>query len=316
MEDEGVFNWLYGYAQSRGPGAPIYLTCTGKTDGAGAQAQAVASTQAFADAAGIIYAHTPFQNVEHASGDAPSWAARWEAFLNFGYGEVAAAALGLKPIRLQTLASEPEAWNDRPLLVWVPHSHAFADRNAGCYRRIVPWLQDKYYGADKSSLPQHKGPGIAVAIHIRRGDVTAQHAARFTPNDHILRVIDQICTVVIKKNLRSEIHVYSEGIIESFRDFEQMGCVLHLDEDVFATFHNLLEADILVMAKSSFSYAAALLSAGVKVYEPFWHQPLEDWLCLGPQATLCEAEFSALLDGALENCRLRNAASRYSTGTR
>jgi hypothetical protein len=42
---------------------------------------------------------------------------------------------------------------------------------------------------------------------------------------------------------------------------------------------------------------AALLSGGVKLYEPFWHAPLNDWVTIG--------------DGAFDDAKFRRVLEAY-----
>ncbi len=49
----------------------------------------------------------------------------------------------------------------------------------------------------------------------------------------------------------------------------------------------MIAADILVMAKSSLSYAAGILSDGLKIYTPFnYYRPLTDWLISTPDGSI------------------------------
>ena len=77
------------------------------------------------------------------------------------------------------------------------------------------------------------------------------------------------------------IHIYSQGLTEDFGVLNDLNLTFHLDECTYTTFYNLTSADILIMAKSSFSYAAALFSRGIKIYQPFLHQPQKDWITVG-----------------------------------
>ena len=52
---------------------------------------------------------------------------------------------------------------------------------------------------------------------------------------------------------------------------------MHLNGDVFESLDALINAEIFVMAKSSFSYTAALLSRGIVIYNQFWHASLQRW---------------------------------------
>jgi hypothetical protein len=44
----------------------------------------------------------------------------------------------------------------------------------------------------------------------------------------------------------------------------------------------LAKADVLIMAKSAFSYVAALASRGKIFYEPYWQGPISSWSILPP----------------------------------
>ena len=66
-----------------------------------------------------------------------------------------------------------------------------------------------------------------------------------------------------------------------------------LDDDLRKTFHAMVCADALLVARSSLSYAAALLSRG-EVYadciQHWWHAPLPAW------KRLAEVEAQAIVD--------------------
>jgi hypothetical protein len=58
----------------------------------------------------------------------------------------------------------------------------------------------------------------------------------------------------------------------------------------------IIEADILSWAKSSFSYVAALISEGIKIYEPrLDYPPLSSWVIRGPNGILDCAAFERQL---------------------
>ena len=78
------------------------------------------------------------------------------------------------------------------------------------------------------------------------------------------------------------VRLYSQGKEGDFADIaaEFPGIEMHLDEDPIGTIRGLANARNLVMAKSSFSYIAALLCPGRVFYDPFWHAPLSDWVRL------------------------------------
>ena len=73
-------------------------------------------------------------------------------------------------------------------------------------------------------------------------------------------------------------HIYSQGILDSFKCFESDDTVLHINEDLFSTYTGLVAGNILVTSASSLSYSAALISDGIIYYLPFWHPPLNNWI--------------------------------------
>ncbi len=73
------------------------------------------------------------------------------------------------------------------------------------------------------------------------------------------------------------------------------GTVFHLNECPFTTFHHMVSADVLVMAKSSFSYSAALFSNGIKIYLPFWHKPLQNWIVVNENGGFNKKKFENML---------------------
>ena len=82
----------------------------------------------------------------------------------------------------------------------------------------------------------------------------------------------------MKSGPPQEASLYSQGDISDFYELEDLNIKYHLNDCPFTTFHNLTIPDILVLAKSSFSYSAALFSNAIKIYQPFWHKPQTDWV--------------------------------------
>ena len=73
------------------------------------------------------------------------------------------------------------------------------------------------------------------------------------------------------------INVFSEGKEEEFNELRHERVSLKLNVDIETTFHSLVSAKVLVMAKSSFSYCAAILNTNTIFYLNFWHKPLAHW---------------------------------------
>lgn len=272
---------LYEAMVARRVAPDLAITCRGKRDGGGAQANACISAMAFAAATGIRYLHTPFQYVEHAPGDQAAWTRAWEDFFGLGQGETVIGpdheAVGIKKF-LDT----PPLWKKPGVTVEAQHFLGICNRHPEFYTAIIPRLREKYATSDKSGIALDKGDeDLMVAVHIRRGDVSKHDAvtgSRFTDDAHLLQKVRDILDVTRELGLTARVNIYSQGRAEDFAGFAELGCHLQIDKDAFETVHNLAMSDVLVTAKSAFSFVAGLLSRGVKIYEPFDTVPPGDWM--------------------------------------
>mmetsp|Transcript_22088 Transcript_22088/g.57660 ORF Transcript_22088/g.57660 Transcript_22088/m.57660 type:complete len:412 (+) Transcript_22088:114-1349(+) len=123
----------------------------------------------------------------------------------------------------------------------------------------------------------------AVAVHVRRGDVSQNDTRRHTPDSWYFKLVSRI-----RKTMPdADVHVFSslEGKHEDseFDEYRKRGMTVHLDEtDIAKPWAQLARADVLVMAKSSFSHVPALLSNGCVLYEEYWHRPMQNWVVVNP----------------------------------
>lgn len=280
------------------------ITCTGKKDGAGAQALAVITTQAFAAATGLRYIHTPFAAIAHNDNDDPQWADRWERFFNLGEG-AATDQDGLQRIELKRVMDIDVAATDAAdRLYVVQHGLGFTDANPDALDAIRGVLRQRYNGPDSTDADNiQPDPGlIDVAVHIRRGDVSdaGVNAIRYTQNERIKQALANVLEAIEKMGETASVTIYSEGSMEDFADFVQPGVRFNLGGDAFATYHSLVNADVLLMAKSAYSYSAAILSNGVCVYEPYHRTPLADWISLDEAGDIHRIAFTLRLRRRLE----------------
>ena len=254
------------------------VTCRGKTDGGGAQIQAIMSTQVFASKFGLKYIHTPLKIVQHAVGDPTEWAAKWEASFGLGEGHPREER-GCPIVSLDEFVCGYEG--PTPILEALDF-HDFCDMSPDEY---VP-LRDEF--RSRCQLLRQASEIPYAAIHIRRGDVAvpgAEKSFRLTPLGSIAKTI----SLIQQARPELEIRIFSQG---DARDFTELpaSCILRLNADVFGTLTELMSADLLITAKSSFSYVAALLSRGSVLYDPFWHKPLSSWTVLAPDGSFNEAD--------------------------
>ena len=121
---------------------------------------------------------------------------------------------------------------------------------------------------NKFTLPEKvKKEYIDVAIHIRRGDVSPApwSADRWLDDEYYLGIIKDIEDTLGDK---CEITIYTQRGNFNHKPYRKYKIIYDnesLDNDIWV---KLVNADILVMGLSSFSYSAALLSIGLCIYPP------------------------------------------------
>jgi hypothetical protein len=120
-----------------------------------------------------------------------------------------------------------------------------------------------------------------VALHIRRGDVTDK-SNMYTPLSYYKQVLDVL------------FFYYPEAVVHGFSsstdkfEFEELlhhnnnhrKIIMHLDQDPLSDWEHMVQADVFVMAKSTFSHVPALLNSRCVVYQHHWRAPLAEWMTL------------------------------------
>ncbi|EEC44560.1 predicted protein [Phaeodactylum tricornutum CCAP 1055/1] len=128
----------------------------------------------------------------------------------------------------------------------------------------------------RPSPPRPSDRPVQVAAHVRRGDVTpcqSNVVFRYLPNTHFQRIIE---TRVLPKHPNANITIYS--VHKSFEDWESLsGYQLDLHSSAMDVWDSMVNADILILSKSSFSFVSAIFNTGRVIYAPFWHKPLPTW---------------------------------------
>lgn len=244
------------------------ITCTGlRSEGAGSQALMILNAINFSRSYGFEYVHTPFRFIRHADRPMEEWAAAWESLFNLGWREHPCSDERRNVVDFcYNFMSLGQCFGCR----W--RSDELADR----FKAMIPELRRKYYVNKAHGKTNH----ITVAVHIRRGDVSADNAGYFTSNDIISRTIAAAQSALDARNVDYRIAIYSQGDKANFDDFSRLGVELFLDVDAVWTMQELVKADVLIMAKGCFSYCAALISDGIKIFQPLLlhdHNALAGW---------------------------------------
>jgi hypothetical protein len=143
------------------------------------------------------------------------------------------------------------------------------------------WLE--YFRAQLlyPKIPPKTNNRPRVAVHIRRGDVTpcmkevSEGTIRYLPNDYYMELIEAYAPQ------DANVTVYTES--ESFEPlyvFQSKKINLNLDGSLQDVWREFLMSDVLILSKSSFSFAPAILAKNTTkvIYTPFWHDPLPGWV--------------------------------------
>ncbi len=160
----------------------------------------------------------------------------------------------------------------------VAHCHKVTDHHPEAWAAISAGLREKYFLSPKPELPGYDDGRVQIAVHLRRGDVgsSGQFSERFTTDEIALSRLQRVLDVVGPD--RATVRLFSQGSPDDFRAFTDLGVQLHLDDDVFETFHHFVRSDVLFVAKSTFSYLGGVIGGKVCICEPFWHPNLPGWL--------------------------------------
>ena len=282
-------NWKTRFRRSRvllhlrrlttDPEKPVYITMDGRSDGAGAQLHGLISVMALAQEAGWTYLHTPVQNLEHNYTGDPGYDSRWEIFANLGAGEIQIAETEKLWKQEKRAASFLKLAYTPGTLFKVTQCHHLTKIVPEVYESLMPKLRQRYLHSPIPKTTPFTKDALNIALHVRRGDVQAQdNANRFTGNTQLRQIIEDLTRKLAGYNPR--IFLYSQGDPTDFAEIDTGNIHFQLDIDPLLTWHHLIMADVLVMAKSSFSYTAGLLSSGIVLYQPFWHPPLDSWISM------------------------------------
>ena len=293
------------------------------TDGAGAQIQRILGTIALADALHVKYIHSPIIKLDYHGWDLylknesdAQLPQKWELFLGFPHTETGNHPNikiwnNVHPDDLHDICQ----WIQNKGLARILMPYPFLDIFPHYLDNVRHQLHTWYDATPKPLLSKTKS--LQVAIHVRRGELHLWESHRMLPNAYYLKIIHEL-----KKHLPSdtEYHIHSEGNIskdndnekienpalyskymndkskvvrknrDHFEDFDRESCILHINEDIFQTFHRCVSADFFVMSKGSLSYVMGAYAKGMVLYQPFWHNPLPSWFIMPEWQTLGSAK--------------------------
>lgn len=261
----------------------LYLTydIDFQSDGMGAQYQRIIGIICIAEYYGYKYVHNPIQKMEHL--DTQSYLKNIEDYFQIykhypnindqKYDKV----IEYDNPSADELSKHANANGNENILVKIHIPYNICDSNVAVYEKSVSNLRNMI---TNNSLPFYENnAGLNVAIHIRRGDVdSVTNAERYVSMDQLIQVVNVLKT----KYNNSKIYIFTQITEKNKHEFDVFNgdnfIVIKDNEDILVTFNHLVNADVLVTCKSSFSYAAGLYNNNAVYYFDFWHSPLSNWI--------------------------------------
>jgi hypothetical protein len=289
---QDVFFAAYLYQLLGGP--PVAITCDlapfAHREGAGSQASMMMAALNFARVLGLAWRHTPFVAVDHAGPDVARVTADWEAFFNLGASEAPAAETSRERIVDFGPAS---FFHLLKLFVAMPPQNA---PDGALIPHFGPTVLAEFRHKYRANKPQRlpRSGRLIVALHVRRHvahDADHPYAMSLPRMAQLLTTVER---VVATTGSTCEVRVYSQGKVEEFSDFVRPGVTLHLDTDPLDSLAGLIDADLVILSRGSFSYVAGLLSEGIVIADPYY-PPQDDWLVCDEAGSFDEAALAARL---------------------
>ena len=244
-------------------------------EGIGSQVMSRLSVEYTSTALGYKYCYTPLFDVGHPDGDCATWSKRCEDRFGLGFRRLNVAETGLEPVNFIDYCQNKAMWG-RKHLVCVRDFYSFTDTKIDSFHDFI---QQKRLTSNFNY--ENKDDKFRIAMHARRGDVSyVNNKGRFTPNSAIIDTISKIRKFANSQNLNYEINLYTNGSDDDMMDIKSIGINIYNKLPALETLCMLINSDILVTTKSTFSYMAGMISNGLVFYENYTHPAPKKWIKL------------------------------------
>ncbi len=264
---------------------PLGLCLEERDDGIGAQLHGQISIIVQSRKCGIPYAHRDIDHAAFIKSEAEL--VRWVKAFNFeAHNDLDENdKAGAETISLLDYVRWPFR-NRQRCLIEAPHMHNAAEKDPDFYFEVCQDLRSELTLGTSTIEPVDRP--IRVALHVRRGDVSCmENKKRFTSLEEVKQSIIALVQTLKACDANFSIELHSQGNEADFEDLMSIHPMQpYLDSDPLETMERLIKADILLMAKSSFSQIAALMSEGIVLYEPYWQKPLLHWHVRQPDGSI------------------------------
>lgn len=262
-------------------------------EGAGAQYQRIIALLAIAKIHDLKFLHYMI-TIDHNYHNDPLWNEKWDNFFNIKSITNSITYEDIKDkgvISIHTMTHH----HLRDILKSKALEHLYAitlpfqivDTQPNLYYTSVQDDIRKAYFESNMNRPLNlfRNNRTNIAIHIRViNDCDDEYEkihfenleGRFEIKEHQYK-----CLISSLRHMYTDadIHIFSQqNLNKKYKAIMQLDDVyLHLDTDAMDTFHHMCSADVLVIAKSSFSYLAGIYNKNKVIYFPLQHPPLNAW---------------------------------------
>ena len=130
----------------------------------------------------------------------------------------------------------------------------------------------------KSKFKYYKKNDIfTIVLHIRRGDVDVNFKERYIEDTYYIDLIVLFTKILKEAKKKFKIHIYSEYNLKT-ELYENLNCSIFLNTDICESWVDMINADIFVMSKSTFSMVPGIYNSNMVIYHPFFFKRLNSWI--------------------------------------
>lgn len=216
--------------------------------------------------------NTPIRDAHFSSGD--DWDEMWNNLVRFPSMNVDSKFTRIKVSGPNQLLLEllkvvirnfKKRAPTRQYLFEVESMHWFTDFNPYMFTKFKDELLS-LFNPPAVTQPEE------LVLHLRRGDdLTAP--VRYESDAQLIATLGCLKSTFPGKRIR----IYSNAGNQELADLCGSDVILDSETDPFSAIAHMAKADVLVIAKSSMSYVAALLSNGAVFSPEFWHPRVPGW---------------------------------------
>jgi len=251
------------------------------SDGMGAQYQRIVAIICICHYYNFTYVHAPIKNMEHVTD--PNYLNAIESFFQIANNYANVNSIKYDNIfneNMPSINSLNNYNNNNPnknILVKIYLPYNISDINPIIYEKSMPILQNILIN---TYLPFYQNNNnTKIAIHIRRGDVGPNiNNDRYSPISDFIRIINSLK----QKYSNSSFFIFTQIDENNKNEFDifnnDKSIQIKANEDQLLTMNHLINADVLIIGKSSFSYLAGYYNKNTVYYFDYLHSPLSSWI--------------------------------------